>query len=73
MFVMTSNLQCKSQRNNLNFFFLFFQKLERRSASYELVKETMSPRERQLSLEVLYMEYMSSEESEYEDEEDVGH
>ena len=31
----------------------------------------MSPRERQISLEVFYMDYMSSEESEYEDEEDV--
>ena len=31
----------------------------------------MSPRERQLALEVLYMDYMSSEESDYEDEEDV--
>lgn len=30
----------------------------------------MSPRERQLTTEIFYMDYMSSEESEYEDQED---
>ena len=31
----------------------------------------MPPRERQLALEVLYMDFMSSEESDYEEEEDA--
>ena len=31
----------------------------------------MSPRERQLTMEILYTDYMSSEESEYEDQEDA--
>ena len=35
-----------------------------------MVKESMTPRERQCTSEILYVDYMSSEESEYEDHED---
>ena len=35
-----------------------------------MVKESMTPRERQCTSEILYVDYMSSEESEYEDQED---
>ena len=35
-----------------------------------MLKDTMTPKQRQLYGEILYMDYMSSEESEYEDQED---
>ncbi|XP_078356375.1 uncharacterized protein LOC144641208, partial [Oculina patagonica] len=55
--------KCKRSRRLLN-------KLERRTSAYQMVKESMTPRERQFTDEILYIDYMSSEESEYEDQED---
>ncbi|CAH3185278.1 unnamed protein product [Porites lobata] len=46
------------------------RKLVRRCGAFELIRESLSSRQKQLAPEVLYVEYMSSEESAYEDEED---
>ena len=55
------------------FFFTFHWKLERRCEGSELIKDSLSPRDRLLALELLYVEYVSNEESAYlyEDEEDL--
>ena len=42
------------------------QKLERRNRAFKLVQSSMSAIQRQYASEVLYMDYMSSEESDYE-------
>ncbi|KAJ7360607.1 hypothetical protein OS493_015715 [Desmophyllum pertusum] len=55
--------KCKKTRRLLN-------KLERRQSSYDMLKNTMTPKEKQLFGEILYIDYMSSEESEFEDQED---
>ncbi|CAH3189474.1 unnamed protein product, partial [Porites lobata] len=45
-------------------------KLDRRCGAFELIRESLSSSQKQLAPEVLCVEYMSSEESAYEDEED---
>lgn len=44
--------------------------MERRLSGYERFKEKLTLQEKKTYDDVLYLEYMSSEESEYEDEED---
>ncbi|KAK2574001.1 hypothetical protein P5673_000115 [Acropora cervicornis] len=55
--------QCKKNRRLLT-------KLERRNRAFELVQSSMSATQRQYASEVLYMDYMSSEDSDYEEIED---
>ncbi|CAH3158498.1 unnamed protein product, partial [Pocillopora meandrina] len=55
--------KCKRSRRLLN-------KLERRQSSYEMLQASMTPKEKQYYSEILYIDYMSSEESEYEEQED---
>lgn len=45
-------------------------KLERRQSSYEMLQASMTPKEKQYYSEILYIDYMSSEESDYEEQED---
>ncbi|XP_067027698.1 uncharacterized protein [Acropora muricata] len=45
-------------------------KLERRLSGYEKIKEKLTLQEKKTYDDILYLEYMSSEESDYEDEED---
>ena len=44
--------------------------LDRQCGTFELIRESLSLGQKQLAPEVLYVKYMSSEESAYEDEED---
>lgn len=48
-------------------------KLGRRCEAFELIKDSLSPMDRQLALEVLYVQYMGNARSAYtyEDEEDL--
>lgn len=48
-------------------------KLGRRCKAFELIKDSLSPMDRQLALEVLYVQYMGNARSAYmyEDEEDL--
>lgn len=45
-------------------------KLERRQSSYEVLQASMTPKEKQYYSEILYIDYMSSEESDNEEQED---
>ena len=48
----------------------FYQKLDRQCGAFELIRESLSASQKQIAPEVLYVEYTSSEESAYEDEEE---
>ena len=50
--------------------FFLIQKLERRNRAFELVQSSLTATQRQYASEVLYMDYMSSEDSDYEETED---
>ena len=48
----------------------FFQKLERRCSGFDVLKPSLSAKERMYCEEILFIDYMSSEESDYEEQED---
>ncbi|KAK2557081.1 hypothetical protein P5673_020959 [Acropora cervicornis] len=48
----------------------FFQKLERRCSGFDVLKPSLSAKERMYCEEILFIDYMSSEESDYKEQED---
>ena len=48
----------------------FFQKLERRCSGFDVLKPSLSAKERMYCEEILFIDYMSSEESDYEEQEE---